>query len=128
MSPTRSDARPTEGAGWRPREIAAAVVFLAVLVFQAGVPLQRLAAVAAGEPAPARFGWQMYSRAPDRSQVAVVFGDGREQAVEPSSLLVQPRAEVPIEELLAALCSASPRVRSVAVTPAGGPRRTLPCP
>lgn len=125
MSRTRSES---SAWGWRPPEIAAAVVFLAVLVLQVAVPLQRLVAVAAGEPAPARFGWQMYNRAPERLEVVVVLDDGGEQAVGPSSMLVQPRAEVPIEELLPALCTASPRARAVAVTPESGPRRTFPCP
>ncbi len=125
MCPTRSEA--SEG-GWRPREIASAVAFLAVIALQAGVPLQRLAAVGAGAPAPARFGWQMYSRLPDRSEVAVVLDDGSERTVGPSTMLIQPRAEVPIEELVPALCAASTRARAVAVTPASGPRRLLPCP
>lgn len=121
MSPTRSES-------WRSRDVAAALAFLAVLALQVGVPLQRLAAMAAGERPPARFGWQMYSRAPERLEVAVVLEDGSRHVVGTSTLLVQPRAEVPVEELVPGLCQASPRARAVQVTPEDGPSRTVPCP
>lgn len=108
--------------------MAAAAAFVALVALQFGLPAQRLAAVAAGEPAPARFGWQMYSRLPEKPAVAVVFDHGGERTVDPTTLLARSRAEIPLGELLPALCAASRRVRAVAVTPEGGERREIPCP
>lgn len=129
MSSTRSDRN---GGSWRARDVTAALVFLAVVAVQVGVPLHRLAVVAAGATPPARFGWQMYSHTPVRLEISVVLDDGSARVVEPSMMLVMPRAEVPaktlLPALLPALCGASPRARAVAVAPEGGSTDTLPCP
>lgn len=123
MSPTRSSGP----GGWRPREVAAAITFLAVVAFQFALPAQRLVAVAAGEPPPARFGWQMYSRTPERLAMVALFDDGSERAVYPSALLARPRAEILVAELVPTVCAASPRVRAVAVIRAGE-RHEIACP
>jgi hypothetical protein len=108
--------------------VAAAAAFVAVVTLQFALPAQRLAAVAAGEPGPVRFGWQMFSRNPERPAVAVLFDDGSERVVDPTTLVTRARAEVSVADLVPTVCATSPRVRAVAVTDAGGERREIRCP
>lgn len=110
-------------APWAPREIAAAVFFLAFLGLQIALPVYKLFT-----PRPAQFGWQMFSDRYRPARLSVLLRNGETRALDPSVYLETSRGDLRFEgELARHLCRTDPRVAAVRLEPEGGAAQVLPC-
>ncbi|HEU4887219.1 MAG TPA: hypothetical protein VFV49_04985 [Thermoanaerobaculia bacterium] len=105
--------------------VAATAFFLLFLLIQTAVPLVRL-----GAPRPARFGWQMFSAAPQRPRFTLVLRDGTSQPADLRLYVAQSRGEVDLEKALPPhLCRVVPDLASVRITtPDSKQPRVYECP
>ncbi len=91
----------------RSRAIA---LFIAVFVgIQVLLPVVQLLTV----PAPARFGWQMYSSSTAVPDVLIELRDGSTRAVQPADFLTSVRPDIPIADILTPQLCQSQSVRAV---------------
>lgn len=92
-------------------------LFQVLLALQIAVPLYQL-----GASGPARFGWQMFSRAPGMPVFEVRRGDGATETVNVRDLLVIPRQEIDYAaKLPPILCERHPDADEVVTHPSRRP-------
>lgn len=110
-------------APWAPREIAAAVFFIAFLGVQIALPIYKLFV-----PRPAQFGWQMFSDRHRPARLSLVLRSGETRPLDPSVYLETTRGDLRFEwELARHLCRTHSQLAAVRLEPERGAARVLPC-
>lgn len=108
---------------WSLSRVAAVLFFVAYLILQTAIPLRQLAS-----SEPARFGWQMYSRARIQPEFALVTPAG-EVPVEMERYLLRLRREIAFERYLPPhLCRVHPEASAVVVRRMSETSVRVPCP
>lgn len=96
---------------WTGKDIAAAAFFLLFLLIQTAVPLVRLWA-----PRPARFGWQMFSAAPQRTRYILILRDGTRKPASLAPFVAQSRGEMDLMKAIPRhLCRVIPDLAAVQI-------------